>query len=424
MIQSIKFRQIFHNYNILYLLIVVLCTARATVFTSALYGYNGDIISSLLLVIMTIIFIIKNNIRFSNQNFIYVLIIYFVWFILQYIKYESKITMAFYVFYQLIIAYSITYVFGKNIFYYFESFVTKLSIISLFVWILNLLFPTLISTLISPISLTTRGGLISYNILVASVLDTSCQVPYRNPGFSWEPGMNAAILCTAIFINLVINKFKLGGNKNLFILLLALLSSFSTTGYVTLCCVIVPFYLFNVKRKYFVRYTILLLPIIFLIFQLDFMSEKILKLQYTKDSLSSIEKNIDWRNNSGNERTFVPQRFDALALEVLNIKNDPIIGYGVDYEDSFVFKNISEQIGLPDGLLKLFAQFGLIVGSILLFLYFKSSVYLAKVFNYRGTGFFLLLYLLISVSYQFFNLPLYMSFMLFPFFKKHETNEI
>lgn len=421
---NITFRYIFSNFNVFYFFIVVLCTARATIYTRGFVGYQGDILSFLFLLVFSVIFIVKNNVRFNKKGFIILSLLYLLWFVSQFLKYdESNLSLSFFLFYQLIVAYSIVYVFGKNLFYLFDAIVTKLSIISCIVWGSYLLFPSVVDLIIAPFSLPIgETGLIKYNIFIASVLNTTADAHvntwFRNPGFSWEPGMNASIICTAIFINLIINKFRLKKNKNLFYLTIALITSFSTTGYMTFICVILPFYLINISRKWAIRLFIILVPVVVYLFQLDFMGEKLENLQSNSETLSTIEASIEWGDEQGNTYTYVPQRFDGLAFELMNVANDPLVGYGVDVENSFVYSNISNRIALSNGNLKLLAQFGVLFGAILLVFYGYTCHFLSVQYGYKGGFFLLLLFLLLSMSYQFYNLPFYMALMLFPFFKK------
>ena len=68
---------------------------------------------------------------------------------------------------------------------------------------------------------------------------------YRNCGFTWEPGGFACFLILAIIINLASNKFKIR-NKSLMILILSLITTFSTTGYMAFAFIMI-WYLFNTE---------------------------------------------------------------------------------------------------------------------------------------------------------------------------------
>ena len=55
---------------------------------------------------------------------------------------------------------------------------------------------------------------------------------YRNSGFAWEPKGFANFLVLAIIINCILNDFKI--NKKLSVLIVALMTTFSTVGYIIL----------------------------------------------------------------------------------------------------------------------------------------------------------------------------------------------
>jgi hypothetical protein len=109
------------------------------------------------------------------------------------------------------------------------------------------------------------------------------------------------------------------------------------------------------------------------------------------------------------DRNYVPQRFDGLAFEFLNILNDPIFGYGNDVENSYVKNNISAALVLSNGVLKVLARFGLIVGAIFYLLLYKSSRLISKFYGIKGGIFFMLLYISISISYDFILVPFFLA---------------
>lgn len=421
---NVKFRDFFRSYNLFYFFCVILLTARATIYTRSFNGYQNDILLFTIPFLMSVIFVLKNRVfSYTDRKTVILFSIYIIWFLLQMIKYGNlNIALSFYFFYQLIVAYSLVKVFRKNFFLLYESLLVKLSFICLICWALNLLFPTIIDALVEPISIHNKDGIIKYNILVASFLNEKTQIDqyFRNPGFSWEPGMNASLICIAILFNLLRTKFRIRKNRNLLILTCALLSSFSTTGYFVLLCIIVPFIFYNIsssKKYIFFPFFFFLL---YFSFQLDFMGEKILGLQSSVDSRNSIINNLEYMETSKEENyTYVPQRFDGLAFECINIYHDPILGYGIDVSNSYVKKYINSHIALSDGNLILFSKFGLIFGSLLLLCMCKNFQYIATIFKVKGSFFFLFFWVAISMSYSFIDVPYCLGFFFYYYFTRN-----
>lgn len=409
---KLSIKKVISNYNLFYFFCILIYTAKATKFTRALEGYPGNIVAFMIPLILTIIFWIRNKIQINIQYLGSAIYLYIGWFILQFIKYGgSNLSLTFFLFYQIFIAYGIVYVFKWRLYILFEKYVTWLSLICLIVWVINLFIPIIIDVTIGILSIPIgKESLIKYNILIASVINeiTNAQLSYRNPGFSWEPGMNASLLCTAIYINLFINNFKIRNNPRLIILILSLLSTFSTTGFSTFFSVICCFYILNTNNKHKYFLLLLFIPIALYIYNLDFIGNKISKLNSNHESITNIIKSIEWQKKDNETITYVPQRFDGLVLEFMNIKHDPIIGYGISTENSYANHKISEHIKISNGNLQIISKFG-IIGIIIIILIFMNTLIIAKRFNYKYGWTFFILYILISTSYPFYSTPLFIS---------------
>lgn len=408
---ELSWKKIFSDFNLFYFFMMVMYAAQGNEWTISLYGFTGNILALALPIILTAIFCIKNKIVFNKSAFLLLLIPYIVWWIAVSLKFGiQNLSLTLFMFLQLCIAYCIAQVYRDRIFKLYEQIVTKLSLICLFVWTINLIIPSLWDA-ICPYFAFERGDSISkYNFFFASVLNRNKfgvdDVWYRNPGFSWEPGMNASLVCVALFINLAQNKFKLKGNKNFYILFVALLSSFSTTGYMCLIACIFPFFLLNKKTKYGVFFTIILIPLSIWLYQLDFMGKKIKELQSDEFSRKTLVDNLKYYDRD----VLVPQRFDGLAFELMNIAHDPLLGYGLEVEKSYVYNEVSDILSLSDGIFKIFAKYGIIFGGWLTIIMFLTCMKIGFLWHCRGMWLFFLLFEFISISYGFFYIPLFMAF--------------
>lgn len=237
----------------------------------------------------------------------------------------------------------------------------------------------------------------------------------RNYGFAWEPGLYASIVCTAIVINIFLHKgqMTLKNNKNLWILILSVLSTGSTTGYLTFGGII----LFEILKTRKLVYKILALCVIipsfiYLYNNTDFLSGKVSdsidQQNFTVGSQTQMEADE-------NGVQYTPQRFEGVSLQFLNAVHEPLTGYG--FGESWVRRNISQYISVSTGIFAVFAQFGILFGILYCFAYCRSYWQLGKHFN-APPLLFLLCYLMISVSYSFVFMPLYLCINFFSFFYK------
>lgn len=406
---ELTWKKIFSNYNLFYFFMMIMYAAQGNEWMRNMYGFTGNIFALLLPVILTGIFCVKNKINFRKPAFWILFISHIIWWVAVSFKGGMQnLSLTLFMFMQLCIAYCIAQVYRTNVFKLYEQIVTKLSLICLFVWAINLAVPSFWDTICPYFAFDRGDSIAKYNFFFASVLnlDATNEVWYRNPGFSWEPGMNASLVCIAIFINLAQNHFKIKGNKNLYILVVALLSSFSTTGYICLIACIFPFVLLNQKKKYGVILVVILIPLSLWLFQLDFMGKKINELQTSDYTRTELIDNLKYHDRA----VLVPQRFDGLAFEWMNIMHDPILGYGLETKDSYISSEVSDILSLSNGTLKLYAKYGLVFGGFLTVVMFLTCWKLNHFWNCKACWLFFVLYEFISVSYAFFYIPLFMAF--------------
>ena len=300
----------------------------------------------------------------------------------------------------------------KKFFYYFENAVTVLTFCGFVLWILVLGFPFL-RDLFRSISLSPYTTNIDFTLGFFGMPNKSDEM-YRNCGFAWEPGRFASILVLTLLINLFRNGFNFK-NRNFLILFIGLISTFSTTGYVTLLICILGIFI-NYKgngsatlMKYF-----LVIASIFFFISSPFMLSKIQETSNTDNWLDDATA-ARWSNK---DVSFTPQRFEGLYLETLNIIDSPLIGYGEKNDLSYVRRDLfpTIDIHLSNGILQIFSAIGIPLGVFLYILLWKSSKIISEIYNVKGRYLFFLMICFINVSYSFFNEPLIMFICLYSVF--------
>lgn len=407
--QSIPRLDLFEKF---YFFLLVLYTGANTPYTQVLlYPIRDHIIFMVIPILLTIILLFRRN-RMSFKRFVLPASIFFGWIFLQLMKYGQVYPMTLFLIYNFVLAYIIATIYGKSIFLLYEKYVTFLSLIGLIVWVLNAFFPNEISSIMSSISLIPENDGLKSSIIITTLGNDVSILGMRNSGFSQEPGLYSSLVCIALYFNLIRTKFSIKGNINFLILLLSLITAQSTTGYVAFL-IIFCFYAYNKKTATKYVFMIAIAILIPLAITLPFIGEKITKYWYNEDSKNNASEMVSYNQNNNGIAVFVPQRIDAMVFDAINFINDPVLGYGVEDDNSYISKTVSKNIVLSEGNVNIFGRYGLIIGICFLFGLVKTSKTMSVCYEYKGSLFLFFLWLVISASYDFNRYPLLLSIWLF-----------
>lgn len=378
----------------------------------------GGVIAVLLVLFLGV----KYRVRFDNRYFYSFLAILLIWSVFQSIKWGTVLIPVSLI-WDVIAAYIICVSFRTSIFKYYERCMYIMCLIALVLWLLSMMIPYF-PQFLQQISPNWIHGLIESNILVFGLQPSGSEAALffrRNVGFAWEPGRFASFIVVAMFINIVMYKFRIRNNKHFWIFLVTLLSTQSTTGYATLVVVVLT-YLFNAQRKYFIQVSVIAIPSMLFLFSLPFMTEKISDLMIGKDHNEEFVQASEYKVSQGT--TFVPQRFDGLLWETYNFINEPLLGYGKDAERSFTGKTFSNQVVLYNGTIKIFAMFGVFLGILIYIMYYNGSIYFTRIFRFKGESFFFITFFLINISYPFHTEPVFLAMFCLPYFTTKEYDVV
>ncbi|MEM4260575.1 MAG: hypothetical protein QXG00_05035, partial [Candidatus Woesearchaeota archaeon] len=205
---------------------------------------------------------------------------------------------------------------------------------------------------------------------------------YRNTGFPWEPKAYANFLIMGIIVRLVQNGLVLK-EKRIIVYIIALITTFSTTGYLIFFGIVPFFILWNKSPENFFKYFIPVVLIIFYIMQMDFMWTKIKSEwegRYEYETLLSDSRSFNKRSLG---------RTPSMMVDLIDFTKQPLIGYGMqrDFRTQSVYTKLVRVNGLTDWI----ASFG--IAGILLFVfgqYIGFKKFLTK-YNLRGTIFLLII---------------------------------
>lgn len=431
-IVAIKGVNIFNVFRVkyfeyIYMLVMVIYMGQMTPETGRMVGtLSGNPIPFLIPIVFTVILVFRNGIQWKRNLFLITSIL-FVWSILSLYKYHAfrntvDLSYHFFLYYAIIIAYIHIQVFGKRYFYIYEHIMVWMCKVTLVLWMFNILY---IHTDISQYFPETNLGnsiLYIYNWISPMSMDLVLENAYvlRNSGCSWEPGRFAIMIVLAIYVNLSRNGIRFKKNRSVIWLLFALISTQSTTGYsITLLLYVI--FLFN---KFSFRNCILcimvLSPIIYYTYQLDFMGEKVESQMDVKEQISQMQISAEYLNKTKaqDEYAFSLDRFQSIYFEYYNFIHDPLLGYSRNFKHSYFYNDTSSNIVLTSGLMRIFSQYGIFWGLFIYCLLFKSSIKISTTFKEKRRFALFLLILFNSISYPIWCIPVFTTFWLYGSFAK------
>lgn len=411
------------KFETFYILVMVIYMGQATAETSRMIGnLSGNPVPLLLPIVLTYILCRRHSISFNNKNLQIVLWIYFVWTCLSLIKYgdfsTQNISYYFFTAYAIFIAYIHNQIFGYKFLSIYENvmvFICKIAIIG---WLIAVLLPFSTSFYrLFPETLFGNHVLYLFNWMDPAKGQFSLGVP-RNAGCSWEPGRFSIMITLAIFCNLCQKGVKFKTNKNILWLIVALLTTQSTTG----TSVTLILYLFAMIQDFSPKKVIvtifIMLPIIASVMQLDFMSDKIedrLEVSNANDSFYESESYYS-TSKVDMDRHISLDRFQSMYFEWTNFMEDIFLGYSRNVSKSWFGKTFISDYSLTGGLIKVFSQFGLLFGLMIYFWLYKSSLVISKDFRaYMPFALFLSM-IFASISYPIWGIPVFTTFWMYGIF--------
>lgn len=419
------------GFDLLYMTIMVIYMAQATPETSRMVGsLSGNPISFLIPIILTIILCYKRKISFKNINLYIILFLYCIWAICSLIKYgiytTEEFSYHFFMMYAIIIAYIHNRIFGYKLIPIYEDVMVIFSKIALLGWLIAILLP-FSASFFKIFPETNYGNSVLY---IFTWMDPEKGQVYseiiRNAGCSWEPGRFAIMVTLAIFCNLCQNGIKFRKNKNIWWLLIAAITTQSTTGYFSIIILYLVFAFNKFNSKNLMVIMLVVLPIIYGLMQLDFMGDKIISRFNNAKDISRLEESFKWNSRLYEDGEYIGSldRFDAAVFEWLNFINDPILGYGRNIEHSYFRTDISNNFVLANGLVKVLSSYGLILGVVFFYVLFVSSIKIANSSPIKRKSALILILCLSAISYPILSIPIFTSFWFYGLFTSSVKNKI
>ena len=422
---------LYGRFEIIYMLVMVIYMAQATQETSRMVGgISGNPIPLLLPILLTYVLWRKHPISFHNKKLYLVLGVYCVWAVCSLVKYgdfsAQELSYHFFMIYAIVIAYIHNQIFGKNLLPIYENILVLLCKIAIVGWLIAVLIPP--SAAFFRLFPETRYG---NNVLyLFNWMDPVKGQIYsgilRNAGCSWEPGRFAIMVTLAIFCNLCHNGVKFRGNKNIWWLLAALVTTQSTTGFFVAIVMYLIFIVKKINLKYIFIAVFIMIPMIYGLLQLDFMGDKIMSRLVSAQDISRFDAQFDYYSQEETEGKYLGSldRFDAMAFEWLNFTHDPILGYGRNLKHSYFYTDITTNFRLANGLMNIFSAFGIILGFFFFYILYKSSVIIAEDSRAKRKIGLMLIFCLSAISYQILSVPIFTSFWFYGVFRRESGSKV
>ena len=253
---------------------------------------------------------------------------------------------------------------GEGFWKKFEAVIYFLTLISLPLYLLNLVFLSLFNNMqyifkfITIPSFLVNPNFWSAGIYVNAISDNGYGVN-RNNGFMWEPGAFAMIIIWAMIYNRSSSVTKL--STKFWIYLIALITTFSTAGYLAFMFVISGFY---TKQLSLVKALFLGIPILLIaayVYRLDFISAKL------SDNLDVYQENTIIFSQLSESNVVKVNRLQGGQQALLRTFQYPI-GYGIVSQTDLMDDMIYGTNGLGS-LLEMWGVVGFIFLMVMLWKY-------------------------------------------------------
>lgn len=420
-----KIRPKFHLFDYVYMVVMIIYMAQATEATSRMIGgLSGNPIPLLLPMLLTGWLCYKHPINLLDRRLLAVVTIYLVWAALSLYKYGiytiTEFSYHFFMLYAIVVAFIQNQVYGYRFVDLYDTVFVWFCKISILFWLISLAFPNFgsIFDFLSIQASTNIRECILYIFTWNNPEYCDFATRIRNSGCSWEPGRFAIMVTLAIFCNLCRYGIRFRRNSNIWWYLFAIASTMSTTGYIATVALYVIFIFNRHNLKTVFAFLFIVVPGIILLMQLDFMGDKLMDRINNAQDVSRHEQSFYWSEqlNARDEYRGSIDRIDAMVFESMNIRNDPWLGHGRNNKHSYFYNHITTNYVLANGLLKIFANYGLIFGLFCFFILYRSSVKIGNDSHSHKRWALFIVLTLSAVSYQILSIPVFTTFWFYGIF--------
>lgn len=314
---------------------------------------------------------------------------------------------------RVILGFCAAAILGIRLFVAFEALVYRLTLISLPLFLLGLLVPQVFELIHRLLSVapaifqvdagwwnrTSKDSLMVYTFWLDRM--------HQNHGFMWEPTAFASVLLPALVIRMAVNRFKI--DRHVTVLLLGLMSTFSTTGFIAGMLYLPLYWWSNSKRNGKVLILVvasILLPVIAM---QDFVADKVVaEFERGDQALPRV---------GGSAGTaYGNSRLSSFIWDMRDFVHNPILGIGYFSENRYSGENPGNSVNdVSDTLVR----FGLINTIMFLVMYCVSFIKFSRAYSARGWPVIILMLLTLCWSEGLVLLPLFLAFQFYSMTRKN-----
>lgn len=337
---------------------------------------------------------------------------------LMYFAINSVLTKSFHPYFgftylaKIMIAYWLISNYGKYIYLKFENIIYYLSIISLSFYSIQLISPDFLFSILKKIDLSQDlysnvskyASIVIYTI--TSGEDASFYSYPRNAGFCWEPGPFSSYVALAFFIYLLRNKNLNFTKPHIFVFVLTIFSTQSTTGYLLLFLIIIWYALFRFKS---VLLKMIMIPLLSFIVVFSFLKLPFLQNKIIIESNQDLEFILD--NSSKSGQSYSPGRFASFQLGWIDFLNYPIAGLGGNLDQRFSNRQGSI-VWSTNGFINILSNYGAIGMLVFLYLIISTGNWLSRNFRLPVRFIYPFLIIVISFGFSIIETPIFVTLLL------------
>ena len=364
---------------------------------------------------LTILFVILNRVRFTKE-YVAVIGVFLTYALITVVVYGIMSTWWISVnFLLLTYGFVLCKSFGKKLPAVFETVLYHMSIISIFFWAIMVISPSALALIVNTFAFSephTEDGNVVANMIIYTLNDWNFGsndfiVLLRNPGFAWEPGAFASMICLGLFCNMIRTNFRLYKNRALWVFVFTLLTTQSTTGLMIYIVMLFAWLLY--KRRFLP--VILGLFIAAAVFSLPFVQDKLMaeiELTQEVDFLSPGSKN--------------PGRLMSFLIDWHEFLRHPILGLGCNFEGTWINEQGLE-ISTISGIGELLSEYGAIITLLFFVMLIRSSRTINKDMGTTKVWVLPIVIIGIMISYSLWRQPIFIAFWLYCMFSVNPSKE-
>ena len=303
---------------------------------------------------------------------------------------------------RIFIAYLTIKIVSIRFFHIFRNIIFVFAIISLFFYLPAISIPgftEFFGSKISPYLMPPFNDVLKNQFSNQIIVFNFNQIDlFRNSGPCWEPGTFGGYLIIAIVINTIITGC-IFEKKNI-IMMIALLTTLSTTNYIAFF-IFILIYLIFIQKK--INSLIFVLPLAAIFITLFF------EISFLQDKINSQVNNINEYYYSGK----IGNRFVSAAVDIQYFLKYPIWGKGRSEISNKLHSRFEDY--RTNGLATYLADFGLIFFLFYFFCMYLSISRFCSIYNLSKYLSFALLFilLLIGFSEEYYNFPFFYALTMF-----------